>query len=150
MRERRIWLSCTEIELLMTRLPDATPSPCNECPWRREAEGGHLGPYSPLDWIKIAHSDTAIACHKTVVAVKNPLEGIGDWEHPKIRQCRGAAIFRENVQKNPRNQEVVTGPGDKESCFGTNEEFLEHHGDPDSMLPEDLYTPMSHEKGGKR
>ena len=130
------------------RLPEATPSPCNECPWRREAEGGHLGPYSPLDWIKIAHSDSPIACHKTVV-VTNPLEGIGDWDHPKIRQCRGAAIFRANVAKTPRNLDVITGPVDKESCFGTNEEFAAHHGDEDTITPMDMYTAYTHD-GGKR
>lgn len=129
-------------------LPDATPEPCNECPWRRVAPSGYLGPYSPLDWIKIAHRDTPIACHKTVV-VTDPLEGIGSWEHPKLRQCRGAAIFRSNVGKEPRNPHVVTGPEDTEGCFATNEEFLVHHGDEEELTPMDLYTAYTFD-GGER
>ena len=120
-------------------LPDACPEPCNECPWRREAERGHLGPYPPLDWLRIVHSDTPIACHKTVVIVE-VLEGQGDWSHPKVRQCRGAASFRANVAKSPRNPEVVTGPADPE-IFATNDEFNEHHGGVE-IHPMDLQMPL--------
>lgn len=120
--------------------PPAVPKPCNDCPWRREATPGWLGPHTPKDWIKIAHGEQPIACHQTIVT--EPGEERGDWEHPQMRQCRGAAIFRANVCKNPRHPEIETGPGDTESCFATNDEFLEHHGG-GPMEPGDLYGPLS-------
>jgi len=125
----------------LRRFPDATPSPCNECPWRRVARPGHLGPHTPLDWIRIAHGEGAIACHKTVV-VTDPLEGSGNWSHPKLRQCRGAAIFRANVGKLPKNLTIETGPINGETCFDSNEEFLEHHGG-DVGDARDIYGPLS-------
>jgi len=135
----------TEIPNDLTRkFPPATPEPCNDCPWRRAAIPGWLGPYLPSDWIKIAHSEAPIACHKTIV-VTDPLEMTGKWDHPKLRQCRGAAIFRANVSKQPKNPTIETGPPDTESCFGSNEEFLEHHGG-EPMTPIDFYAPLSTSK----
>lgn len=109
----------------MNTLPPPTAAPCKECPWRRAAVPGHLGPYSAETWCRIAHGESAIACHLTIKDTDS--EGHGDWEHPAMRQCRGAAIFRENVLKSPRNPEVVTGPTDTQSVFATNDEFIEHH-----------------------
>lgn len=122
--------------------PDPTPEPCNDCPWGRIATEGWLGPYNAQDWIKIAHGDSAIACHQTIVI--QPGEQRGDWDHPKMRQCRGAAIFRANVGKCPRNASIATGPPDEDQVFGTNEEFLEHHGG-EPMEPSDIYGPLSTE-----
>lgn len=121
--------------------PPPTASPCNECPWRRIAEPGHLGPHLPADWIKIAHGETPIACHKTIRVAEGRTEG--DWDDPKMRQCRGAAIFRRNVAKSPKHPDIETGPHDPEGCFASNEEFIEHHGG-DPMTPIDLYAPLSH------
>ncbi len=107
----------------MTDLPEATISPCNDCPWRREATRGWLGPFSAEEWIAIVHSDAPVACHQT-------LNGQKGWDAPGVKQCRGAAIFRENVCKSPRDPSVVTGPLDKESVFAWNDEFLAHHDSP--------------------
>jgi hypothetical protein len=38
--------------------PPAVPEPCNDCPWRRNATPGWLGPHTAEEWIKQAHSDT--------------------------------------------------------------------------------------------
>lgn len=102
-----------------TNIPPAVKDPCNECPWRRDAAPGHLGPHSAMEWHRIAHGESAIACHKTIRVS-------GEWA-PGTRQCRGAAIFRENVCKNPRNPTIETGPRDMETVFATDEEFIEHH-----------------------
>lgn len=107
-------------------IPKPTPSPCSECPWRRRSVPGFLGPHKPEEWCEIAHSDAPIACHKTVV-VTDPIERTGSWTHPKLRQCRGAAIFRANVCKTPRNPNRAVGPEDKESVFASNDEFINHH-----------------------
>ena len=121
--------------------PPTTPKMCSDCPWRREeAKPGWLGPHTPLDWIKIAHSEQPVACHQTIV-VTNPLEGEGDWDHPKLRQCRGVASFRGNVCKSPKHPDIEAGPRD-EAAFLPNDEFLEYHGG-EPMTPIDLYGPLS-------
>lgn len=100
-------------------LPPATATPCSECPWRRVSWRGHLGPLSATEWVEKAHSDAAIECHLTV------RQSGAEWN--EVRQCRGAAIFRANVLKTPRNPLVVTGPQDREAVFASNQEFIEHH-----------------------
>lgn len=101
-------------------LPEATRKPCNECPWRRESWNGHLGPYAAPLWVALVLSDEPIACHKTVVEDD-------DWEEGDVRQCMGAAIFRANIFKRPRNREVVVGEADRELVFASPAEFEEHH-----------------------
>lgn len=97
---------------------DCVKEPCNECPWRRKAAPGWLGPYDANDWIKTAQSDTAIACHKTI-------KQSGAWEGTK--QCRGASIFRSNIGKMSRDPRVVVSESDFDSVFGSPEEFILHH-----------------------
>lgn len=111
----------------MVNLPEATKVPCNECPWRREAAPGWLGPLDAHEWLETVHSDIAIACHKTI-----PEGGYHDddvWENSTMRQCAGAAQFRRNVFKSPRDPSVaVARERDDTEIFGTNTEFKEHHG----------------------
>jgi hypothetical protein len=65
------------------------------------------------------HSDAAIACHPTI-------ETEGDWDTPNIQQCAGAAIYRANVHKSPRNPAVVVLPANLDLVFGFGE-FVEYH-----------------------
>lgn len=109
----------------MSALPPPTEKPCNDCPWRRIALVGWLGPFASHQWVFIAQSDKPIACHKTILRVNE--DGIGDWTNPEMRQCRGAAIFRANICKSPRDPEVVTGPVDKDAVFASVAEFTAHH-----------------------
>jgi hypothetical protein len=104
-------------------LPDATANPCEDCPWRRSAARGWLGPVDADTWLEIAHSDVPVACHKRSAYV----DGKTDWDDPETRQCRGLAIFRANICKSPRDPEVVSGPVDRERVFGRPDEFREHH-----------------------
>lgn len=103
------------------QLPPSTVNPCNECPWRRNATPGHLGPFTAASWVEAAHSDTPIMCHKTLRDVDH------DFTDPEIRQCRGAAIFRANVHKMPRNPTAEVGPRDVVSVFDTGQEMVDHH-----------------------
>lgn len=128
-------------------LPDAVKEPCNECPWLVTSARGHLGPYDPRKWIRIALTDSPIACHKTIV-VTNPMEGEGSWDHPKIRQCRGAAIFRANVAKVPKDPEVATGPEDREEVFDDVVDFCHHHGDDEIETPMGIYLGAPADEGG--
>lgn len=104
----------------LTDLPESTKTPCNECPWWRESWAGHLGPYNAMQWTQLAHSDQPIACHLTITQEYS-------WEQEGLRQCAGAAIYRANVCKSPRNPEVVVLPADREAVFASSTEFVDHH-----------------------
>ena len=98
-------------------LPVATVSPCNDCPWRRRSVAGWLGPYTAEEWVELVHSDDPIACHRTI-------QGDGSWQG--ALQCRGAASYRANLAKLPRDHAVVVGPHD-DAVFNSPSEFLAHH-----------------------
>lgn len=106
-----------------------SPHPCNECPWRREHPAGWLGPLSANEWIALAASEEPIACHKTIP------DGYDDerdhWtalaRTEQMTQCAGAAIFRANISKLPRNGSVVRLPRDTDAVFAKSTEFLNHH-----------------------
>jgi hypothetical protein len=101
-------------------LPEVTNTPCNECPWRRNSAPGHLGPYSAQTWAEMAHGEGAIACHVTITGES--------WDDPGMRQCAGAATFRTNVLKLPRNPAVATSDEpDHERIFSSSAEFISHH-----------------------
>lgn len=105
--------------------PPPTSKPCSDCPWRRNATPGWLGPYDAIKWLGIAHSDSPVACHQTITHTDE--EGIGEWDDPALRQCRGVAIFREHICKAPRDPAIETGPEDREHVFANNAEFIEYH-----------------------
>lgn len=66
----------------------------------------------------MAHTDVPIACHETI-------REDDSWEG--AHQCRGAAIFRANVAKSPRDPAIETGPENHERVFSTNAEFKAYH-----------------------
>jgi hypothetical protein len=70
-----------------------------------------------MEWTLIAHSDAPIACHMTIKESEN-------WEGAS--QCRGAASYRANVGKMPRDPEITHGPKDSE-IFASPIEFSQHH-----------------------
>lgn len=104
-----------------TQLPRACARPCNDCPWRRVATPGWLGPHTADQWVQLAHTDEPIACHETIVEDD-------DWTTPGLRQCKGAAIYRKNIAKLPRNPEVaVADEADRDNVFASPAEFTTHH-----------------------
>lgn len=106
-------------------LPEVTAKPCNDCPWRRNSLPGWLGPFNAGEWLLLAHGEAAIACHLTIA--DSDEDGNGDWNQPGMRQCAGAAIFRANICKSPRNPEIARLPQDRENVFSWNDEFIAHH-----------------------
>lgn len=104
----------------MADLPEPCKVPCNECPWRRKAAPGWLGPFTAGEWVALAHAEEPIACHATI-------EVEDDWSTPGIRQCAGAAIYRSNVAKRPRDPEVALLPADRDAVFASPIEFTRHH-----------------------
>jgi hypothetical protein len=65
----------------------------------------------------IALFGRAVFDQTLVAVVTDPLEQTGSWEHPKLRQCRGAAIFRANVEKLPVNPTIAVGPKGRRGRF---------------------------------
>jgi hypothetical protein len=105
---------------MTTQLPPACAKPCGECPWRRESIPGWLGPFTAAEWLALTGSDEPVACHTTI-------EVDDEWT-PRTRQCAGAAVYRRNVAKLPRNPEVaVAAERDTETIFATPGEFAAHH-----------------------
>jgi len=92
-------------------------TPCSECPWRRVAPAGWLGPETAEGWINIVLGDGLIACHMTI-----PGHDLAD-----MTQCAGAAIFRANVAKIPRSSAVHKLPKNRDEVFATPAEFRQHH-----------------------
>lgn len=113
----------------MSTLPPATATPCSECPWRTESLRGYLGPLSAEEWTEVARSEEPIACHRTLPGGKNP------WTHPATRQCRGAAAYRQNTCKMPRNPDDAANttrhdprtPDIRETVFRNARAFEAHH-----------------------
>lgn len=99
-------------------IDQATPTnaqhkrPCSDCPWRRDSIPGWLGGATVSQWIERAHGEVRIDCH----VFKGP-------------QCAGAAIYRANVCKTPRDGSLLQLPADKERVFGFFTEFSAHHDD---------------------
>ncbi len=84
--------------------------PCGDCPWRRGAIRGWLGPLTGTEWTEAAHGEGRIDCHTLTGA-----------------QCAGAAIFRGNICKSPRDPETLVLPSDRTKVFAWDNEFLDHH-----------------------
>lgn len=107
-------------------LPEAKHEPCRECPFRRASAAGWLGPYDADEWVQLVHSDEPIACHLTL-GVSSP-EDDDAWDRDGVKQCAGAASYRANVCKSPRDPSVAIGPADRENVFANPMEFKAHHG----------------------
>lgn len=116
----------------MPDLPPVRSAPCFDCPWRRVSLPGWTGPFSPEEWVSMAHSDIAIACHTTLPgedadeSYDHDDEDPDTWNAPGVLQCAGAAIYRSNIFKSPRNPQVATLPSDTDTVFGRGE-FEAHH-----------------------
>lgn len=85
-------------------------APCSDCPWSRRSAAGWLGASTREEWLADAHGESQIDCHTLLGA-----------------QCAGAAIYRANVCKRPRDASLLLLPADREKVFATKQEFWEHH-----------------------
>ncbi len=84
--------------------------PCSDCPFRRDALPGWLGGDTPEYYTRLAQSDLLIHCHTKL----GP-------------QCAGAAIYRANIGKVPRDRKVLRLLPDKMTVFSWPTEFINHH-----------------------
>lgn len=103
--------------------------PCNECPFRRKAPAGWLGPWEPEELlISISMSAVPFTCHRTI-----PDEF--DDDTSELQMCAGAAIFLNNKLELYRGEDgreyqrvMEEAPDEvKASVFDGRAEFLTHH-----------------------
>lgn len=88
---------------------------CIDCPFGRLAVSGWLADKTPEEWIFCIHGEGRMECHTKL-------------EAPRVAwQCAGAAIFRANVFKVPRDPKLLILPASDKLVFGSNLEFWEHH-----------------------
>lgn len=62
------------------------------------------------NWVRDAHGEVRLDCHT--------LSGA---------QCAGAAIYRGNICKLPRDPAVLVLPADRDKVFKSPKEFRDHH-----------------------
>lgn len=87
-------------------------SPCGDCPWRRDALEGWLGSMTADEWLIAVHREDVVECHTL-----------------KGAQCAGAATYRGNICKLPRDKTTLRLPADRVKVFATPAQFKEHHED---------------------
>lgn len=95
-------------------------SPCTDCPWSRQSLPGWTGGASPTEWLSAVSTDGRIDCHVHTG-----------------RQCAGAAVYRRNTCKMPRDQTILVLPADREAVFASPAEFLDHHTSHEPPEPDD-------------
>lgn len=79
---------------------------CAECPFRRNAAPGWLGPWTPKQINQIAESDEDFICHKSVEALA--AEGLSDIEIDTFGQhCVGMLRYRNTLAKLSRDPQVA-------------------------------------------
>ena len=98
--------------------------PCHDCPWRRVALAGWLGPFTAERWIEIAHSEASADCHTRKFADRGQKSDDYGNRGP---HCAGMAIYRANVCKAPRDPEAFRLNRNPSSVFNMPAEFIEHH-----------------------
>lgn len=84
--------------------------PCSDCPWSRNSVPGWLAQSTPIEWLEYAHGETLLECHTLIP-----------------QQCAGAAIYRANVCKVPRDKTQLQLPADEIRVFANQQEFYDHH-----------------------
>lgn len=94
--------------------------PCGDCPFSRSSLSGWLGSSTPEEYLALARSDARIDCHTLKI-------GSTKTRRPMHWQCAGAAIFRANIVKSPRNPEAMKLPANRTAVFSNPDEFLAHH-----------------------
>jgi hypothetical protein len=94
--------------------PTQHKKPCVDCPFGRIAVKGWI-PETPEGWLQKAHGEGRFECHTTKRHDDEP------W------QCAGAATFRANVCKAPRDRSLLVLPQNKKLVFASNQEFFDHH-----------------------
>ncbi len=85
-------------------------APCQDCPFSRESLPGWLGGISIPNWLSATAGEIKLDCH----TLKGP-------------QCAGAAIYRANCGKLPRDRELLRLPADRVTVFANPMEFVAHH-----------------------
>lgn len=101
--------------------------PCNECPFRRKAPAGWLGPWSVAELLLVI-GRSAFACHRTIKR-----GGDYDLDAPGLQSCAGMAIFLNNKMErsrdhmNAHHQDLLANSPHAKDVFANSTEFADHH-----------------------
>lgn len=87
--------------------------PCSDCPFSRKSIRGWVP--DTKGWIESVHGEARMECHTKKTATG------------EAHQCAGAAIYRNNVHKSPRDASLLILPRDTRTVFASPQEFLDHH-----------------------
>jgi len=107
--------------------PPAFPStnmgkPCDDCPFRKNAAPGWLGPWEPLDLYQSVMSEQPFACHQTIDSDGHPIE--------ETELCVGSMMFASKCGKSFRTPELeaqrLRHQPEADQCMGI--DFLKFHG----------------------
>lgn len=106
--------------------PKQHKKPCADCPWARTAVPDWLGGETSGGWVSLVHSDVHIDCH-TLLKKKAERHDDRSVDPMEPWQCAGAAIYRANVCKSPRDKTNLELPPDEKLVFSSPQGFLDHH-----------------------
>lgn len=104
-------------------------SPCAECPFRKTAVPGWLGPDKPAEVIAQVHSEGGYGCH---MALEGRKDANREGRHPRetVEHCAGAMIHANVTHKRYRAPEMAAHQDRLAKCkvpvMGW--EFLPYHG----------------------
>lgn len=99
-----------------------TKKPCAECPFRKEAPAGWLGPWTVEGILSQIMSEAPLYCHSTVV-------NTGELA-PGTQVCTGALVCANRSAKLYRDPELAQLAGSVDAgidCMNAHE-FRKHHG----------------------
>ena len=100
--------------------------PCNDCPFRRQAMRGWLGPYGPDEVLDLIRYEP-FPCHQTIHGDDVP------FDDEALRGCAGAAIYLNNTCEMSRcgdtlqHQRDLKSSEHSEDVFNRPDEFVQHH-----------------------
>lgn len=96
-------------------------SPCNECPWRKEAPAGWMGGHDPGVYADAVQFNEVPACHRQD-------HGPDD---PRTSMCAGALAVAANsatsMWKTPGGDDARKKVGQRADCFRWVRDFYRHH-----------------------
>lgn len=96
--------------------------PCNECPFRRKAAAGWLGPWESPEQLELVIGHVAFPCHRTIKE---------DNDDPtKHRACTGALQHLNNqfaLSHDPEMAKYQKLAGKSDDVFQWPHQFNNHH-----------------------
>lgn len=108
---------------------------CKECPFRKGAPRGWLGPWTPETILAQANSEAGLACHMDAKAKRRLTD---DELVEKVHVCVGSMQYANRtckIYRNPELEEMRRAVGTAKDCMSF--EFKAYHSKPPGTEGED-------------